>query len=114
MFITQPPTSEVMISLFPDGPLCIRFEETQEFVAESRDVLSIRCDEGMRMGQLYDCIGSIALAFSTKVAVGVFMPTMHQEHSLWCWGLREGISVRQFSHSGREFPYGDYGESDDP
>jgi hypothetical protein len=92
MLITQPPISYVRV--------CLHRREFKVFVPLREKSYSSQCDEGIRMGQIYDLIESKAKAPQTQFAIRVFMPDFHQEYKhsdlyhSWDWEVRKGEVVR--------------------
>jgi hypothetical protein len=100
MLITQPPTSHVSVSLCPN-PI-IPFTDSRPWMhvlpyRERSD--SLRCDEGVRMGQVYDLIELKAQAFQGEIfAVSIHMSNFHSNHNRsygWDWEVCNGMVVRE-------------------
>jgi hypothetical protein len=102
MFITQPPTSHVRVSLCPNPMILFSDSRPWMHVLPERERAdSLRCDEGVRMGQLYDLIESKAQAFQEEqFAVRVYMSRFHSEPYQWAfhgwdWEVCNGMIVRE-------------------
>lgn len=94
-FITKPPTFNARISLYPK-------EETEKFVERQEKMLFFRCNEGIRLGQLYDYIDETVKGFRVRgkqVAFRIVLPDFHPQHLRkrrnWAWEVRKGLVVGQ-------------------
>jgi hypothetical protein len=96
MLITQPPTSHIRVCLHPK-----KNKSRRGFVAWHDETFYGRCDEGIRMGDLYDLIESEAQALQEQVAVRLITTYFIQEnkpsdtfHDRY-WEVRKGEVVRE-------------------
>ncbi|KAM0693768.1 hypothetical protein Q7P36_007025 [Cladosporium allicinum] len=86
MLMTQPPTSHVDICLYANRPMFTHLRGTRDCAS-----YPLQCDEGIRMGQLYDFIEYKAMMFPEPVAVRVILPGFDPENDpsqrehKWYW-----------------------------
>jgi hypothetical protein len=98
MLITQPPVSCVHVCLYSTPMMLSRVVFPPGFTDPRGEIDSLRCDEGIRMGQLYDLIESKtqALPPPKHVVVSVEMPGLVPEDVQdKCWEVRKGKVVNE-------------------
>lgn len=96
VLITQPPTYHACICLYLNRPRFTMLEATQIFVPEREGMYPLQCDQGIRMGQLYDLVESKAQGIQEPVATRVVMPNFNPTHDPFgYWEVRKGKVVRE-------------------